>query len=60
MGRGAWASYITEEEKWFGGREIAAGDFVFLSGAEARGDEDDITLHGIKAQTELSLRSNKI
>jgi enamine deaminase RidA (YjgF/YER057c/UK114 family) len=44
-----------------GGREMVwgkgavAGNFVFLSGSEARSAEDDVTVQGIKAQTELAL-----
>ena len=44
-----------------GGREMVwgkgavAGNFVFLSGAEARGEEDDRTIQGMKAQTETAL-----
>lgn len=37
------------------GKGAVAGDFVFLSGAEARSDEADIPVAGIKAQTELCL-----
>jgi enamine deaminase RidA (YjgF/YER057c/UK114 family) len=37
------------------GKGAVAGNFVFLSGAEARSDEEDIPVAGIKAQTELAL-----
>jgi enamine deaminase RidA (YjgF/YER057c/UK114 family) len=37
------------------GKGAVAGDFVFLSGAEARSDESDVPVEGIKAQTELCL-----
>lgn len=37
------------------GKGAVADGFVFLSGAEARSDENDIPLQGIKAQTELAL-----
>lgn len=41
------------------GKGVVAGDFVFLSGAEARSDEEDIPVEGIKAQTELALERIK-
>ncbi len=41
------------------GKGAVAGDFVFLSGAEARSDEADIPAEGIKAQTELALERIK-
>jgi enamine deaminase RidA (YjgF/YER057c/UK114 family) len=37
------------------GKGAVAGDFVFLSGAEARSEESDVPVDGIKAQTELCL-----
>ncbi|HET6866907.1 MAG TPA: RidA family protein [Solirubrobacteraceae bacterium] len=37
------------------GKGAVAGDFVFLSGAEARSEESDVPVEGIKAQTELCL-----
>lgn len=37
------------------GKGAVAGDFVFLSGAEARADDTDVPPRGIKAQTELAL-----
>ena len=37
------------------GKGCVAGDFVFLSGAEARADDTDISVEGVKAQTELAL-----
>jgi enamine deaminase RidA (YjgF/YER057c/UK114 family) len=37
------------------GKGAVAGDYVFLSGAEARSDEDDVPVAGIRAQTELAL-----
>ena len=37
------------------GKGAVAGDFVFLSGAEARSDDTDIPVSGVKAQTELAL-----
>jgi len=42
-------------KKMVWGKGATAGDFVFLSGSEARGAEDDVTVDGIKAQTELAL-----
>ena len=41
------------------GKGAVAGDFVFLSGAEARSDEADVPLEGVKAQTELALERIK-
>ena len=41
------------------GKGAVAGDFVFLSGAEARSDEEDVPVEGIKAQTELALERIK-
>jgi enamine deaminase RidA (YjgF/YER057c/UK114 family) len=41
------------------GKGAVAGDFVFLSGAEARSDEADVPVEGIKAQTELALERIK-
>jgi enamine deaminase RidA (YjgF/YER057c/UK114 family) len=41
------------------GKGAVAGDFVFLSGAEARSDEEDVPVEGIKAQTELALERVK-
>jgi enamine deaminase RidA (YjgF/YER057c/UK114 family) len=41
------------------GKGAVAGQFVFLSGAEARSDEEDVPLPGIKAQTELALERIK-
>jgi enamine deaminase RidA (YjgF/YER057c/UK114 family) len=41
------------------GKGAVAGDFVFLSGAEARSDEEDIPVEGIEAQTELALERVK-
>jgi enamine deaminase RidA (YjgF/YER057c/UK114 family) len=41
------------------GKGAVAGDFVFLSGAEARSDEADVPVEGIKAQTELCLERIK-
>ncbi|HSC01675.1 MAG TPA: RidA family protein [Solirubrobacteraceae bacterium] len=41
------------------GKGAVAGDFVFLSGAEARSEESDVPLEGIKAQTELCLERIK-
>jgi enamine deaminase RidA (YjgF/YER057c/UK114 family) len=41
------------------GKGAVAGDFVLLSGAEARSDEEDIPVEGIKAQTELALERIK-
>lgn len=37
------------------GKGAVAGDFVFLSGAEARSSEHDEPVTGVKAQTELAL-----
>jgi enamine deaminase RidA (YjgF/YER057c/UK114 family) len=37
------------------GKGAAAGDFIFLSGAEARLEDTDVPPRGIKAQTELAL-----
>lgn len=37
------------------GKGCVAGNFVFLSGAEARDEKTDIPQQGIKAQTELAL-----
>lgn len=37
------------------GKGAVAGDFVFLSGAEARSDETDEPLEGVTAQTHLAL-----
>ncbi len=37
------------------GKGAVAGDFIFLSGAEARADDTDIPPRGIRAQTELAL-----
>lgn len=37
------------------GKGAVAGDFVFLSGAEARADDTDVPPTGIRAQTELAL-----
>jgi enamine deaminase RidA (YjgF/YER057c/UK114 family) len=41
------------------GKGAVAGDFVFLSGAEARSDEADVPVEGITAQTELALERIK-
>lgn len=41
------------------GKGAVAGDFVFLSGAEARSDESDSPVEGAKAQTELALERIK-
>ena len=41
------------------GKGAVAGDFVFLSGAEARADETDIPVEGVRAQTELCLERIK-
>lgn len=41
------------------GKGCVAGDFVFLSGAEARSDDADTPLPGVKAQTELALERIK-
>jgi enamine deaminase RidA (YjgF/YER057c/UK114 family) len=41
------------------GKGAVGGNFVFLSGAEARSDEEDIPVEGIKAQTELALERVK-
>ncbi|MGN6871739.1 MAG: RidA family protein [Solirubrobacteraceae bacterium] len=41
------------------GKGAIAGDFVFLSGAEARSEESDVPVDGIKAQTELCLERIK-
>lgn len=37
------------------GKGVVAGDFIFLSGAEARAEDTDVPPRGIKAQTELAL-----
>ena len=37
------------------GKGAVAGDFVFLSGAEARSDNTDTPVEGVTAQTELCL-----
>jgi enamine deaminase RidA (YjgF/YER057c/UK114 family) len=37
------------------GKGAVAGGFVFLSGAEARADDTDVPVEGVKAQTELAL-----
>lgn len=37
------------------GKGAVAAQFVFLSGAEARSDEEDVPVEGISAQTELAL-----
>jgi enamine deaminase RidA (YjgF/YER057c/UK114 family) len=37
------------------GKGAAAGDFVFLSGAEARAEDTDVPPKGVRAQTELAL-----
>lgn len=37
------------------GKGCTAGDFVFLSGSEARADDTDVAVEGIRAQTELAL-----
>jgi enamine deaminase RidA (YjgF/YER057c/UK114 family) len=37
------------------GKGAVAGGFVFLSGAEARSDESDEPVEGVRAQTELAL-----
>jgi enamine deaminase RidA (YjgF/YER057c/UK114 family) len=41
------------------GKGAVAGDFVFLSGAEARADDTDTPVAGVKAQTELCLERIK-
>lgn len=41
------------------GKGAVAGDFVFLSGAEARSDETDEPLEGVTAQTHLALERIK-
>jgi enamine deaminase RidA (YjgF/YER057c/UK114 family) len=41
------------------GKGAVAGGFVFLSGAEARSDENDEPVRGIAAQTELALERMK-
>jgi enamine deaminase RidA (YjgF/YER057c/UK114 family) len=41
------------------GKGAVAGDFVFLSGAEARADDTDAPVEGVKAQTELCLERIK-
>jgi enamine deaminase RidA (YjgF/YER057c/UK114 family) len=41
------------------GKGAVAGDFVFLSGAEARADDTDTPVRGVKAQTELCLERIK-
>ena len=42
-----------QEMVW--GKGAVAGGFVFLSGAEARSDESDEPVEGVRAQTELAL-----
>ena len=37
------------------GKGAVAGDFVFLSGAEARADDTDVPVEGVAAQTVLCL-----
>lgn len=37
------------------GKGAAAGDFIFLSGAEARAEDTDVPPSGVGAQTELAL-----
>ena len=41
------------------GKGAIAGDFVFLSGAEARDEKTDVPVTGIRAQTELALERTK-
>ena len=41
------------------GKGAVAGNFVFLSGAEARSDDTDTPVEGIKMQTELALERIK-
>jgi len=41
------------------GKGAVAGDFVFLSGAEARASDTDETVEGVKAQTELARERGK-
>jgi len=41
------------------GKGAVAGDFVFLSGAEARSSDSDEPVEGVKAQTELALERIK-
>jgi enamine deaminase RidA (YjgF/YER057c/UK114 family) len=41
------------------GKGAVAGDFVFLSGAEARSGDTDEPVEGVKAQTELALERVK-
>jgi enamine deaminase RidA (YjgF/YER057c/UK114 family) len=41
------------------GKGCVAGDYVFLSGAEARAEDNDKPVSGIKAQTELALNRIK-
>jgi enamine deaminase RidA (YjgF/YER057c/UK114 family) len=41
------------------GKGAVAGDFVFLSGAEARSDETDEPVEGVTAQTHLALERIK-
>jgi enamine deaminase RidA (YjgF/YER057c/UK114 family) len=41
------------------GKGAVAGDYVFLSGAEARADDTDVPVEGIRAQTELALERIK-
>ncbi len=41
------------------GKGAVAGDFVFLSGAEARADDTDEPVEGVTAQTELALERIK-
>jgi enamine deaminase RidA (YjgF/YER057c/UK114 family) len=41
------------------GKGAVADDFVFLSGAEARSDDTDTPVEGVKAQTELCLERIK-
>jgi enamine deaminase RidA (YjgF/YER057c/UK114 family) len=42
------------------GKGAVAGDFVFLSGAEARSDDTDTPVEGVAAQTELCLERIKV
>lgn len=42
------------------GKGAIAGNFVFLSGAEARSEANDATIQGIKAQTETALNRIKL
>ena len=41
------------------GKGAVAGNFVFLSGAEARSDDTDEPVEGVKAQTEMALERIK-